>query len=368
MVKTINLDGISMDLIDRINEIAKRVESLGSTISTEEATKNAFIMPFIQALGYDVFNPSEVVPEFTADHGLKKGEKVDYAIIKDGVVSMLFECKKLGTYLKKEHGSQLYRYFSTVTEVRFGVLTNGQIYEFYSDLDSSNQMDQLPFFTFDILKFDKSEIDELKKFSKNAFELENILSTANDLKYTNAIIELFEAEYNDPSEEFVRYFAAQVYNGSLRKNVVDQFNGLVKKAYKQFINERINSRLQSALSHGETNDNSETDELVVESAVEDQNGVVTTDEELEGYNVIRAILRKHVAVDRIAMRDNKSYFAILLDDNNRKPLARLRFNTKQKYLGILANKDENRIAIETIDDIFNYEDELIETLKEYLTN
>ena len=114
-----------MEFTEAVSQIAAKVKDLKDGIQTEEATKNAFIMPFIgQVLGYDVFNPNEVIPEFTADVGVKKGEKIDYALVQDGQVQILIECKKVGQPLSLENASQLYRYFAC-TKARIGVLTNG---------------------------------------------------------------------------------------------------------------------------------------------------------------------------------------------------------------------------------------------------
>ena len=113
-----------MDFIEQLHALSAKVQKQKDTIQTEEATKNAFILPFISALGYDVFDPCEVVPEFTADVGIKKGEKADYAIFHDGKVIVLLECKKCGTDLSSCHASQLYRYFS-VTEARIAILCDG---------------------------------------------------------------------------------------------------------------------------------------------------------------------------------------------------------------------------------------------------
>lgn len=355
-----------MDLIDRISEISKRISTLGPTLVTEEATKNALIMPFIQALGYDVFNPLEVVPEYTTDHGVKKGEKVDYAVKKDDEIIMLIECKKFGSNLSPEHASQLYRYFS-VSEARFSVLTNGVEYMFFSDLEKPNQMDSKPFFIIDLNKFEKHEIEELKKFTKNSFNLDDILNTASDLKYTNEVKKILNKELESPSDEFVRFFASKIYSGRLTQTVMEQFKQIVLKARKQFINEKINERLESALSHPEQQDEKyETgvDTLQTESKFDDD--IETTEEEIEAYNIVKAILRVETDVNRITLRDTKSYCGVLLDDNNRKPLCRFHFNTKQKYIGILTNKVETRIAIESLDDIFNYSKDLIKTIKEYI--
>lgn len=358
-----------MDLIDRIKDIASRIPKQMEQIKTEEATKNAFIMPFISSLGYDVFNPFEVIPEFTADIGTKKGEKVDYAIKKDDDIIILIECKWSGADLHKDHASQLYRYFSA-TEARFAILTNGIDYEFYSDIDEPNKMDSKPFFSFNILHFEDHQIDELKKFTKSSFSLEDILNTASTLKYTSAIKKILEDELSNPSESFVRFFASQIYDGRLTQPVLEQFTGIVKEARSQFINERINERLKSALTNVES-DSSPTlvEEIAEESPVVDEvnskNGIVTTSEEIEGYNIVKAILREDIDVKRIAMRDTKSYCGILLDNNNRKPICRLHFNYSQKYLGVFDGKNESRIEIDSVDDIFKHAHRIKSTLNEY---
>ena len=352
-----------MDLIDKIKDLASRIPKQLDHIQTEEATKNAFVLPFISALGYDVFNPTEVIPEFTADIGIKKGEKVDYAIKKDDDIIILIECKWSGADLHEDHASQLHRYFSA-TEARFGILTNGVVYEFYSDIDEPNRMDSKPFFTFDILGFQDHQVNELKKFTKAAFSLDDILTTASTLKYTGAIKKILEEELANPSEEFVRFFASQIFDGRLTKSVIEQFTKIVQEARKQFVNEKINERLKSALSANEQpkEDGGAED---WEEPVADDNGIVTTEEEIEAYNVVKAILREVVDVKRVAMRDTKSYCGVLLDDNNRKPICRLHFNYSQKYLGLFSGKKEERIQVESVDDIFKYSDKLKAVINEY---
>jgi len=355
-----------MDLIDRVKEIASRIPKQIEHIQTEEATKNAFIMPFISSLGYDVFNPMEVIPEFTADIGTKKGEKVDYAIKKDDEIIILIECKWSGADLHKDHASQLYRYFSA-TEARFAILTNGIDYEFYSDIDEPNKMDTKPFFQFNVLQFQDHQINELKKFTKSAFSLEDILTTASTLKYAGAIKKILEEELKNPSESFVRFFASQVYDGRLTQQVIEQFTTIVKEARSQFVTERINERLKSALSANESESSIEQEEEIEhkEEGSTSKYGIETTQEEIDGYNVVKAILREVVDVKRVTMRDTKSYCGILLDDNNRKPICRLHFNYSQKYLGVIAGKNEERIEIESVDDIFKYADRVKAAISEY---
>ncbi len=351
-----------MDLTNKIQEIANRFSHNQDNIKTEEATKNALIMPFITSLDYDVFNPSEVIPEFTADIGTKKNEKIDYAIKKEDEITILIECKWCGVNLDKNHTSQLYRYFA-VTKARFAILTNGLSYEFYSDLEEPNKMDVRPFFVFNIMDFQEHEVEELKKFAKSTFSLENILTTASSLKYNNAVKNLLETELLNPSEEFVRFFASKVFEGRLTKPIITQFTNVVKNARQQFINEKINDRLKSALSG--VNAPQTVEALTQEISQDNDNGVITTEEELEGYNIVKAILRQTIDSKRIVARDTKSYFGILLDDNNRKPICRLRFNHSQKYLGIITLKDETKYPIDSVDDIFNYTEQLIATVSEY---
>lgn len=353
-----------MDLADCVREIASRAAKQIEHITTEEATKNAFVMPLVNALGYNVFDPTEVVPEFTADIGTKKGEKVDYAIMRDGEPSILMECKRCETELRDCHASQLYRYFS-VTPARFGVLTNGLVYEFYSDIEEQNKMDEKPFFVFDIRDFANHEIEELKKFSKTSFSLENILTTASKLKYTGLVKSILDAELEDPSDDFVRFFASRIYSGRLTQSVMEQFADIVKEARKQFLNEKINARLKSALDSSEApanKDESDQDDNQIERS---DDGIVTTISEIEGYNVVKAILRQSVAPNRIVMRDTKSYCGILLDDNNRKPICRLFLNGNKWSIGLFRQKQMERVTIENLDDIFQYADRIGETVREY---
>ncbi len=355
-----------MDLIDKIRALASKIEKQRTSISTEEATKTAFILPFINALGYDIFDPIEVVPEFTADAGIKKGEKVDYALMRDGKPIILVECKKIGEPLESEHESQLYRYYS-VTESRIAILTDGALYKFYSDLDESNKLDKKPFFEFNILNFEDSAINELKKFSKTQFNLQEVLTTASELKYTKEIKSILNEQFNAPSEEFVRFFVGKIYDGKLTKNVLDQLTPVVKKALTQFVSERINDRLKSALETTQKESAPVNQEPTPTETTDTLNKVETSEDEIEGYYIVKSILRNYVDPRRIIHRDTQSYFGILLDDNNRKPICRLRFNYSQKYVGIFDKaKSEDKIPIENLNDIYKLSDKLVESVKLYL--
>ena len=348
-----------MDFKDQIRIIGDRVNKLKNQIQTEEATKNAFIMPFLQALGYDVFNPIEVVPEFISDIGLKKGEKIDYAIFKEGNPTILIECKHWEQNLNI-HDGQLLRYFH-VSKAKFGLLTNGIIYKFYTDLVAPNKMDEKPFLEFNIIDIKDNQIEELKKFHKTNFDIESIVNTASELKYTLELKSLINQELNNPTADFVKYFAKQVYPSSITSKVLEQFTNLIKKSFHQYINDIINERLKSALTKEEEKVKEE-EKLQNQQLIEDANKTETTAEELDGFMIVKTILRQSIKIDRISYRDAQTYFAIMLDDNNRKSVCRLYLNGGKKFIGTFdEQKKEIKNEIVTIDDIFNYSEVLLNT-------
>ena len=358
-----------MEFTERLNALSTKIRQQIEVINTEEATKTAFVMPFIHnVLGYDVFDPSEVTPEFVCDIGTKKGEKIDYAIMKNNDVQILIECKKIGEPLHINHASQLFRYFH-VTNARISILTNGQIYRFYTDLDAPNKMDEKPFLEVDLLDIDENVIPELKKLTKSSFDLESIINAAGELKYVSQIKRILHTQLNNPEDDFVKFFASRVYDGMLTQKVRESFQNLTKKAASQYINDQVNERLKSAIT-GIT-------PAVVEAPTEtqqseddeqkDESEIITTLEELEGFHIVKAITRAVLEAPRITHRDTKSYCGILVDDNNRKHLCRLHFNRTQKYIGLFdLEKNETRHPISTVDDIYSFADILKATAALYI--
>lgn len=359
-----------MDFKDQIKLLSDRVTKLKENIQTEEATKTAFILPFVQTLGYDVFDPMEVVPEFTCDLGIKKGEKIDYAIHKDGQPTILIECKHWKEDLNS-HNGQLFRYFH-VSNAKFGILTNGITYRFYSDLVEKNKMDEKPFFEFNMEKYRETQVEKLREFHKSYFDINTILNTASELKYTNEIRNAIVKEVNDPSDEFVKYFARPVYPGRFYDDILTQFRSIVKQAFGQYMNDYLNERLKSAISVDAVVENKAENKAETETATEsgdkaEDNRIQTTEEELQGFYIIRAILYPEIDnINRIVYRDTISYFGILLDDNNRKPICRLHFNSSNKYIETFdADKKGTKHLLESLDDIYKYRDDIIAASKMY---
>ena len=370
-----------MDLLESLRNISVRADQLKDSIQTEEATKTALVLPFLQALGYDVFNPREIVPEFTCDFGVKKGEKVDYAICKDGVPSILIECKQLGRNLDRCDG-QLFRYFA-VSRAKFGILTNGIEYRFYGDLDKPNLLDSSPFFTY---RLDAPErgLEATRRFSKVLFEPTSVANWANAQKDSARVKSVLVREFAEPSADFIRTILRSLEISPITQKSLEQFGPIIKTALDQIVNDRITAAFSRALNTTEKTPSTAQD---IESAQESENApnqevtddalsskdrIVTTIEELEAFFIVRSILRQTVAPQRIKHRDTLSYFGVLLDDNNRKPICRLYIerdgeSRKKKFIGLFdKNKNETRKPLKVLDDIYKYEKELIETASYYL--
>ena len=353
-----------MDFKDQIKQLSERITKVKDQIQTEEGTKNAFIMPFIQILGYDVFDPTEVVPELDCDIVKKKGEKIDYAIQKDGETIILIECKHWQQNLNL-HDTQLQRYF-IASNAKFGVLTNGIEYRFYSDLDKPNIMDSSPFLVVNLEKLRDAQIEELKKFHKSYFDLENILSSASELKYMSEIKSQIKEEFVAPSQDLVRILTKRVYDGVITQKILEQFTELVKRALASHINDVMSDRLNIAIKSTEsTIDQEKTDEPT--ELAETEPKIITTEEELEGFYIVKSILRNTIPSERITYRDAQSYFAIFIDDNNRKPVCRLYFNTSNKQIGVFdAEKKETKYKIASLDDIYSYQEALRGAVIKYI--
>lgn len=355
------------DLKLKLEQLHQRVDILKDQINTEEATKNAFVMPFIQILGYDIFNPTEVIPEFICDIGTKKGEKVDYVIKKDNEPILIIECKHWKEKVEA-HNSQLHRYYH-VSKARFGVLTNGHQYNFYADLEKPNIMDEKPFFTLDLSNLKESSLKILYNFTKNGYSLESILDSAEALKYIKAIRTEFEKELKEPSDEIVKLLVNRFFDKPLTASRLITFKEYTRRAFSNSINDSINFRLKNALNISETIPSKEAQKItnVDENSEKEMPKFITTEEEIEGSQIVKAILREVLPASRIAFRDTQSYFGILLDDNNRKPICRLHFNSTNKYLEVFNNGKDNgeKKLLVTLDEIYHYKGELLDTVKNY---
>lgn len=355
-----------MEFIEQINALSARSKVAERQAQTEEATKTSVILPFLQALGFDVFNLDEVTPEFIADVGTKKGEKVDFAVRIDGKIAMLIEAKPIGTKLGDAQYSQLFRYF-TVTEARLAILTNGREAWFFSDTDEPNKMDKKPFFTFDFQSFDKAQIEELSRFRKNSFAIEEIIEAASNLKYISAAANYLKRQIENPDDDFVRFIGRQIHDGPVTKAVFEQIRPAIQSALDELIRDRIQDKLSITFQDKPASPTAKVEEPAPNQQDANDDGIVTTDEEKEAFMIVRAISAKHSPIDRVAIRDAKSYCAVLMDDNNRRPICRFYFNSATtKYLGVFdSDKKETKHKISTPSEIYQYADSIEAVVRYY---
>ncbi|HBJ1648226.1 TPA: type I restriction enzyme HsdR N-terminal domain-containing protein [Clostridium botulinum] len=344
-----------MEIKEKLYTLSERIEKIVDQIKTEEGTKQSLILPFFQILGYDVFNPLEFCPEFDADYGIKKGEKVDYAILIDGEPTILVEAKSCNDNLDK-HGAQLFRYFNS-SKAKFGVLTNGIKYRFFTDLDETNKMDQKPFFEVDLLNLNDTQISYLKNFERDSLDVNSILSTAEELKYSNLIKEFLKQQLASPSEDFTNFILSHIYDGRRTATVVEKFLPIIKRAYNQLITETLSTKFAETLKgNSKQNDNNDIQEEVIPDTAISK--IITTADELEGFAIVKSILRTITNPDDITYKDTETYFGILYKSNTRKWICRLYLGSKKSIVIPTDDKGQERYYLETLNDIYNYEEQL----------
>jgi len=362
-----------MEFSECIHQFARRVSEQLPHIQTEEATKLVLINPFIrEILGYDTANLNEVWPEYTADIGIKKGEKVDYAIMNDGEPTILIEAKKAGTPLESKEPSQLYRYFAATGPAKFGIYTDGVQYLFYSDLDKNNLMDKRPFLRLNLLEIDTVAVTEVAKFVKPNFNPEVIRASANELKYTQSIKSALLAEFKEPSEELVRLLMIRIYTGVRTQQRVAQFSTFTRDALRQVIDDEVRNRLNAALvrSGEERSDSMETGHGLggaTEQSNRTEEGDRITEDENQGYYIVKSLLHHIIDPNRIYLRGMKRRSTVLVDDTIRKPICHFDFRKAKKSLFYFnEQKEKVRVFIDTLNDIYQYTDNLLATARLYI--
>ena len=340
-----------MDFIERINALSSRAETQIKHTQSEEATKLALIVPFLKILGYDVYDLREVVPEFTADVGRKKGEKVDFAILRNGKPVILIECKAVGNELTAENATQLLRYFSA-TEARFGILTNGVRYQFYADLARPNIMDSDPFLEFDLLAFSPEIAGELKRFTKESFDIEEMVQVATGLKYTTAIRRVLSDQLRKPYDSFVAFIMDSVYKKPKTKAARKQFLALTQSAFRAFIHDEVNKRLKTAME-------SDPETGIEPEGAEDEPEDSFTEDEIGAHKIVTAILGGVIEPKRLTLVNRARYSNVEVDGRPHRRVCRFWFQARRKRVGIV-NGDGKAIRhlIDDLRDIYKLEDEL----------
>jgi hypothetical protein len=325
--------------MDTLKQFSAKAATLKDSLKNEESTKTALIMPFFaQVLGFDVFNPYEFCPEYVADVGAKKGEKVDYALLFDGKPVIIVEAKWCGVddlHLDK-HGGQLFRYFATNVDTRFGILTNGVVYKFFTDLKDENVMDMKPFLEIDLLNIREPQAPELKRFRKSYFNADEVFDRAEELRYSGEIRTYFLDMLENPSDDFIRFMGRACYEGKITLNVLDKLRPIVHTTLNALVEEQVKDRLERALTNAKEKQSSSEEQPAKEAAAESETPgkIITTEEEIQAYGIVKGILCDLLDPERIFYKDTENYFAILYDNKVTKWLCRLYLDGKKKLLVI----------------------------------
>lgn len=352
-----------MSFVDNLRGFISKRQPALDQIKSEDQAKLALVFPFLRHLGYDTTDPLEIVPEFTADHGVKKGEKVDVAVLVDGEPAILIECKAPGADFMS-HNGQLYRYFS-VTKAKFAILTDGLEYWFFSDVDEPNKMDAKPFMSINIFNASDAELKELQRFEKSSFDPSEVAESAEQLKKMSLMKGVIERELSDPSEDFIRLMSREVLVGKMTQARLVEFRGIMQKAIREYLREYLNANLKKAMDRisddstevSETNYDSE--ELNDDAADAETQEIIKA--EGEAVRIIKAVLAKSVKAERISLRPGKSYRTVILDGSTRKRIALLRFGKRKKVMEILTD-ETLRVSVDELESIYDYADQLREAL------
>jgi hypothetical protein len=339
-----NNEEVAQKMEANISGLVTHIQKSAPKCKTEEAAKHALVLPFLQfVLNWNIFDPEEIIPEYTADVGIKKGEKVDYCVKKNGRIAFIIECKMPGAKLEKDHASQLYRYFNTLTDCRIGLLTDGVRYLFYTDSENPNILDDTPFLTFDFSRRESIMIEDLKHFTRDLFNAEDIQKTATQIKYAESVKTYLIRQLDAPNDEFVKLLInSSDSSAKFTTKNAEIMRSIVKKSLESMIQSRVHQALKTAQVGESQNDSGE------------QFGkeIITTAEEWEGYYTVRTLLYEVVKPERVNFKDTVNYFNVLLDGNPRQPICRFYFNTARKYIGLFSEQGEAKKDLNGIADLF----------------
>jgi hypothetical protein len=359
-----------MDFGDTLKQFSAKVDALKGALHNEDMTKTSLILPFFsQILGYDIFNPYEFCPEYIADVGTKKGERVDYAILFNGKPTIIVEAKWCGVddlHLDK-HGNQLFRYFATNVETRFGILTNGIVYKFYTDLGDKNVMDLKPFLEIDLLNVREQLVPELMRFRKSKFDADELFDRAEELRYSSEIRAYFMELLNTPSDDFIRFMGRACYDGKITQVVLEKLRPIVSSTLNGLVEEMVKERIERALaSTKEKQPPQEEAPKETEPEPEPTGKVITTEREIQSYLIIKAILAGEFDISKITYKDTQNYFAVLYNGMVTKWICRFRPKGDKLIICLPGESgQEVRNELNTHDDIFKYRNDVIASARRF---
>lgn len=298
-----------------VNAIRKSLSKFDFSKLEEKCTNEAqtrfnLIEPLLEILGYSRID--DMTTEINAGWG-KKNDKADIGLIINGKTpEIIVECKKFGKRLTDKEASQLNNYFINTKNTKCGILTNGMEWRFYFPNDSTKEdkLFEVPYLVLDFSNINDELIETLSKFHKNNIDIKEIYNEAQDFYFLEGFSDALAHELSDPSDDFIK----AIFNRMEGKRMTDQIKGKLKNL--------INSTtIQNALP------------FIIENEAKNGNMIITTFEELKIYHAIKTTILnslKKIDAERISYRDQKNSFNILVDDNNKKLIAKIT-SQKNKY-------------------------------------
>lgn len=330
-----------MAFVDALNRHADQIRMRMNHCQGEEAAKQALVVPLLHVLGYDVFDPREVTPEYVADFAVKKQgqfEKVDYALFLEGSPIAFIECKAVGAALE-DHDGQLSRYFNATPSVRLAFITDGVRLRAFTDLRTPNIMDPKPWLSVDLLELKPAEIDALRRFRKSDFSADEIIGLAEEMVYYNTMVEYLGVNLREPSENFVRFIATEIQASTrVTSRIVERLAPILKKAIQATIIENVARSFEarketSPPSEAATKDASQGRTPALIETPDAKPGIVTTEDELEAHRLVESWVKEIFPEAPVTFRDSKTYFAIN-QDNVRKWFLRGNLDRVPGWIGL----------------------------------
>jgi hypothetical protein len=301
------------------------------------------IEPFLEVLGYSRID--DIATEINAGWG-KKNDKADIGLIVRGKTpEIIIECKKYGKKLTDKEASQLNNYFINTKGSKFGILTNGTEWRFYSINEASKDMKlyDVPFMVIDLMEIEESTFDFLSKIHKSNIDINELHDEAQEIYFLKGFAEALSSELSDPSDDFIKAIFCRMEG----KRMTDQ----IKLKIKNLI---TSNAVQDAMPK------------MIEQESKNGSVVITTAEELKIYHAVKTTLLnslKKIDADRISYRDQKNSFNIIVDDNNKKTIAKLT-SSKGKY-SIEING--NKFDVNGIESIVALRKQLVDATAVYFT-
>jgi|SRR5690606_5072398 len=290
--------------------------------TNEAQTRFVLIEPILEILGYSRID--DMTTEINAGWG-KKNDKADIGLIINGKIpEIIIECKKYDKKLTDKEASQLNNYFINSKNSKFGILTNGIEWRFYfpNEATKETKLFEVPFLILNFNSIDENLIEVLSKFHKNNIDIKELNDEAQEFYFLQGFQAALTAELSDPSDDFIK----AVFNRMEGKRMTDQ----IKMKIRNLIN---SNSIQFSIPK------------IIEQESKNGNIVITTAEELKIYHAVKTVLLnsiKKIDSTRISYRDQKNSFNILVDDNNKRLIAKIT-SVKNKYF-IEVNGIKNEVT------------------------